>query len=741
MSLPVHHSARATLRGLGATETFTLPDASGVILSSCRPVHLERELGRLLDPTAGWKTLHWDRNYLYVADFDTAHGRIPVVVKQFRGDGLRTRWRRRRRGRTARRNWDMARAFIAAGIGTPEPILFVEPHDASRPSFFVTRYMPSAQEARYLLRAVNAGDALPADWLTPAELLETIAVAIRRLHDAGFSHRDLSPGNILLQAPTESAAAPDVVILDLSRTRRGTPGLLRRSRELSRLWISASSRRLDFVNAYWRGHERGLWWKVALYAFAYHAFRWKATLKPPVRRFVLRWRDWIFTPHPNPHIPVPAPTAPSREKMVWDALSDQPYQHAGRRERILIRLRDSRQQARNYFGAVFTIPRVAPRYRALKAGAFQQPVRMAGAGVALAPQPADVERSLDAIAALGVRRVLLRVYPWEPSHAAAETVARELAARGCDVAFSIPQNRAMVTDLRKWEEGVDRLAQACAPYGRAFQVGQAINRSKWGIWTPEEYFRLVETATPILRRHRPDALIVGPAVIDFEFNQLSAALNIPRGRIRFDVVSSLLYVDRRGAPENRQLGFDTVDKVTLLRAIADTSHCGAPRAWITEMNWALKEGPHSPTGRRSAVDEDTQANYLVRYFILALAAGFVERVYWWQILARGYGLIDVTARGFRRRPSFDALATFVREIEGAWSLGPLATPPSALLYRFQRVDDEVVVGWTTDGHAARVQVPGRIVRVIDRDGVLAPVPSGRHVTIGPSPRYFVIDRE
>ena len=126
-----------------------------------------------------------------------------------------------------------------------------------------------------------------------------------------------------------------------------------------------------------------------------------------------------------------------------------------------------------------------------------------------------------------------------------------------------------------------------------------------------------------------------------QFVQVAAAvLNQKDLGVRFDAVSALLYVDRRGAPENAQAGFDTVDKVVLLKAIAETAKNAAGRVWITEVNWPLWEGPHSPAGKSVSVDEESQADYLVRYYLLALGTGLVERVFWWQLVARGYGLID-----------------------------------------------------------------------------------------------------
>ena len=102
-----------------------------------------------------------------------------------------------------------------------------------------------------------------------------------------------------------------------------------------------------------------------------------------------------------------------------------------------------------------------------------------------------------------------------------------------------------------------------------------------------------------------------------------------------------------------------------------------------------------------AVDEQTQADYLARYYLLALATGLVERVFWWQLAARGYGLLDPAAEGLRRRPAFHAMSTLVRELEGSLCLGPLPAPAPARLLGFRRADGaELVAAWSTAGPTA-----------------------------------------
>jgi hypothetical protein len=353
---------------------------------------------------------------------------------------------------------------------------------------------------------------------------------------------------------------------------------------------------------------------------------------------------------------------------------------------------------------------------------------------------AHSEAALAALDALGLKRVLLRLYPWQEDHDAEERLARELHGRHVELVFALPQNRDLVRDRGRWRAAVGELAERFAPFGRDFQIGQAINRSKWGVWNYAEYLDLVAEASRILRRYE-GTRILGPAVIDYEFHRLAGVLNIPREGVHFDVVSSLLYVDRRGAPENRQLGFDTVDKAVQLRALADTGRSSSGRAWVTEFNWPLWEGPHSPAGRDVSVDEEAQADYLVRYFLMVLGTGLVERVYWWQLVAKGYGLTYLDTEGsFRMRPAFHALETLQEQLAGTVFLGPLEAKPEARLYPFQTDGgDEVIVGWSTAGRV-EVKLPRPASRVIGRDGQQLGATAGPTVEVDSSPHYFWLER-
>ena len=714
--------------------SFAFGRFSGEVADALRPADLEAAVRAAADAGSAKQTLHWGRNYLYVVEWPAAAGVFEVVVKQFRHDSWRARWRRRRRGSQARRSLDAARALAAAGIATPQPVALVESAEPRDPAWYLSRVHPHDFELRYFLRARNArtdGEAYPT--VDGARLIDALGRLARRLHEARIWHRDLTSGNVLVTWC--GAAEPELALLDLNRARLAhTLTLVERMRELGRMPIHREADQERYLTAYWGRPPRPL--ERRLYRLGYGGFHAKQRWKPKLRSLARKASGAFFTRSTHAHIP-PAPAgAAVRDRIVWDALSDQPHHHASKWARLGARLADAPAHLVEAAAVASALPRIAGRYRALRRELYGRPHEFGGMGVALRPwrdQPALLEE----LEALGVRRALVRLHPWQSDHAAEEGLARELHGRGYELAFALPQLRELVKDPPRWRAAVAELGARFAPYGSRFQIGQAVNRSKWGVWNLGEYRRLAEIAEEELRRF-PSVELLGPAVIDFEYYQTAAALNLPGARYRFDAVSALLYVDRRGAPENPQAGFDTVGKVVLLKAIAETARHAAGRVWITETNWPLREGPHSPAGRSVSVDEETQADYLVRYMILTLATGLVERVFWWQPIAKGYGLVDVDAStgALRRRPSFWALAHVARRLEGTLSLGPLPTHPDARMYRFQDRGGHVwLVAWSIP-QRANAKLPGPLAEAYGRDGEELAAPAGPEVELSTSPIYL-----
>ena len=666
---------------------------------------------RLLDPAVATATLHWGRNYIYRATLTADPASRPVAVKQFRdarGGG--------RSAAKAAKSFERAREFTAAGIATPEALLHAASDDGAT-AIFVTPALDGYTELRYLLRARNAGtDRESFPDFDVAGVLVLVARLARRMHDAGFWHRDFSIGNLLLKPSTKGE--PELFLLDLNRARKlGVVPIGARMRDLCRLPLDRAEDRDRLLAAYF-GESVPATARLR-YEAARRAFLRRNRFKAGARGAIASAKKWLVPRGAHAHIPPPPEGAAARDKIVWDALSDQPHSHASRFERARVRFGDFGSHARSAAALAGAMPRIRRRYRELLR---REPAPFAWPepGVALRPWPENPAALLAAFDELGARRALLRLHPWEMSFDAEEELARELSARGVEIAFALPQNRELVRDRARWRAAIEEIAERFPRYGSRFQIGQAVNRSKWGVWSHDDYLALAADAAGILRGPRAGGARVelfGPAVIDFEAHATAAIVNRKHPALRLDGLASLLYVDRRGAPENEQLGFDTEGKVRLLAAIAGTGRLvDSGRQWISEVNWPLREGPHSPAGKAVSVGEEEQADYLARYFLLAGGGGLVERIDWWQLVAKGYGLVEPQADGtLRRRPAFHAFATLRRELAGATCLGPATLPGGARAVRFACEGERRLAAWSP-GDAIEWRPERPPARLVERDG-------------------------
>jgi tRNA A-37 threonylcarbamoyl transferase component Bud32 len=710
------------------------------------PVTID-ELRRLIDPAAAEKTIHWGRNYLYRARLrgGAAGGpaaEIPVVVKMFRGDGWRQRLSRRFKGSKAERSLAASVALLEAGVPVPQPVAAIESSDPRGPSFFVCEHLDGAVEARYLFRAMSEGrerELFPE--LDPARVLERLGTTLERLHRARLWHRDVSAGNVLLVGDWSGAAASgELYLIDLARTRIGKP-LTRgeRVRDLARLPLQRPADRDRLLESYFGGTPPLA--DRLLFAIHHHAFHVRHRVKDRLRGLRRLLRS-VKSRNAHPHLPPAGAGSAARDRVVWDALSDQPHLHAGRMAKLGARLADASVHAREAALLLRRLPAVAARYHALSGERHAAPVAVGEPGVGIQGGSAPAPDLVAEIEALGVRRVLLRLQPWENQLERDSALARELHARGIDVVLAVAQNRELVRDPGRWRALLEEIAERFAGLATHAQIGHAINRSKWGIWNQREYAELVTIAAEVLLGRsgaRAGWKIVGPSVIDFELYATCIALDWPENPVRFDAVTSLLYVDRRGAPENRQAGLDAVAKARLVRAIIQTSRHGDRESWITEVNWPLREGPHSPAGRHVAVGEEAQADYLARYYLLLLGSGLVERIYWWQLVARGYGLADPEAGGLRRRPSWGALAFLTRALDGSRALGPIPASRPLRVHAFERPGGwSWLVVWSAEDSIVAWRPPATARRLFDRDGKELVLVPGGEIRVGGSPIYIEI---
>jgi hypothetical protein len=176
-----------------------------------------------------------------------------------------------------------------------------------------------------------------------------------------------------------------------------------------------------------------------------------------------------------------------------------------------------------------------------------------------------------------------------------------------------------------------------------------------------EYLKWYKTIQNIRDNNHPTLKLIGSSVIDFEFHYTIRTL-FNGFDIKYDRFSSLLYVDRRGSPNSTQMGiFDTKNKIDMLYSLVRLSNKTDNQIYITEVNWPLSNtAPYAPTSEKECVSEEDYAKYMVEYLHIAKNSNKIQRVYWHQLIAIGYGLVDNRNNKIRRTPAFFELQKLLK---------------------------------------------------------------------------------
>ncbi|HHH72441.1 MAG TPA: glycosyl hydrolase, partial [Sulfuricurvum sp.] len=344
---------------------------------------------------------------------------------------------------------------------------------------------------------------------------------------------------------------------------------------------------------------------------------------------------------------------------AWDAYSDQPYQLKDRTFKKQLRTAQRTSLLKTALFGLFWLPLGVLSMPFLR----QKNVETDHFFGLLVDPLREPDKTRDVIESLGVQELLIRIKMWETESLDAVTdFLRKLEGRS--FLFVLMQDRELVENETLRKVSFSRIFAALTPFGARFQIGTTPNRLKWGFASIDEYLDFFKTALRLRDANYPQLKLIGPGVIDFEYPYTAHALFNLKG-VRFDALAALLYVDRRGAPENSQAGCDLPCKINLLSSLSMLSPRAKGDLYLTETNWPLTgTAPYAPTSEKECVDEEAHASYLVRYYLLALATQQVRTVYWHQLAAPGYGLVD-TRKGWRERPAYHAFKTIIHMLNSA----------------------------------------------------------------------------
>ena len=222
-----------------------------------------------------------------------------------------------------------------------------------------------------------------------------------------------------------------------------------------------------------------------------------------------------------------------------------------------------------------------------------------------------------------------------------------------EILITIVQDREHIENLKLLAKDITTIFQKFEGVATEFMIGNAINRIKWAFVSMEEYLSFYQVIQQVRDEQFPTLKLIGSSVIDFEYHFTIRTLfnGYP---IHYDKVASLLYVDRRGSPYSTQMGiFDFKNKITFLDTIVRSSSKCNNNIYITESNWPLTgTAPYAPTSEKECVSEELYNKYMLEYFDIALKSQKIEKVYWHQLIAGGYGLVDEREGKMRKREAF-----------------------------------------------------------------------------------------
>ncbi|NPA65257.1 MAG: glycosyl hydrolase [Epsilonproteobacteria bacterium] len=280
----------------------------------------------------------------------------------------------------------------------------------------------------------------------------------------------------------------------------------------------------------------------------------------------------------------------------------------------------------------------------------------------------DFERESQATLAmlddLGVQSILVRLGLWEMEKLPKLKRFIEQNSNR-HITLKIMQDREHIEDKELLRQDLRKIFESL--HVDIYEVGTTINRTKWGFFSVNEYLEFYKVAYTLKKEHFPEIQLIGSGVIDFEFHFTAHTL-FNFCRCRYDGIAALLYVDRRGAPENTQLGHSLQDKIALLSSLVAMSPKTKKRIYITETNYPIKDtAPYAPTSQKECVNEEDYTNFMVRYYLLAFASAQVDMVSWHQLIAKGYGLVsyDFEEKKLHKRKAYDAYKTILTHLQGA----------------------------------------------------------------------------
>ena len=346
------------------------------------------------------------------------------------------------------------------------------------------------------------------------------------------------------------------------------------------------------------------------------------------------------------------------------------------------------------------------------------------------------EELIDMIEELSINNILVRI-PLADFHNIEKYLSFIKQLQPKNVLVCLLQDRDHISDLNLTKERLDFIFEKLKDFVTEFQIGNSINRKKWGFFSVDDYFSFFKVAYDLKKDKHHKIKLLGGNIIDFDIPFFARSVFHFKS-LFYDGVASQLYVDRRGAPEQTQFGLDTLAKIRTYAALANASLKTSDEIYITEVNWPLSDfAPWAPS-KTHLIKESLQSSYLVRYYLLMLASGKIKKCYWHQLVAPGYGLVNNLNKEIVKRDAYYSYKYLIKILSGG-KTKKLLREKNLFCFIAEKDDVTIEAIWSSKGKAFYKTDPSQLI--FDMRGKKIQTKSSPIIDITGDVLYFIKDKK
>ena len=565
-------------------------------------------------------------------------GEIETVAKSFKTpnfiQGMIYKFFRKTK---AKRSYEYSLLLNQKGIKTPEPLCYIEVFDRFRlrQSYYISR------EINYDFTLEIATQKKVEDY---KDILKSFIDFTYKLHRKNIMHLDYVVGNICVKRTDKDY---DFFLVDLNRlykgavnSKTGVKNLRRISNEpeiikiLAEEYASKSSDSFsDFTNYLMRSVKLNLQ---------------RSKLKRFLKNIVAK------------DLKVP------RSSYAWDYYSNQPHVLNNKRLKRKIAFVSWFANLKIVIFSIYALF-IGPYFYIKNRKLIEKKIDSFGLCVNL-DNPVKSQKLIsndelnEMIDELAVENILVRI-PLADFDNIEKYIRFITNLQHKHVLVCILQDREHIEEKNLTKQRLDYIFSNLCNEVKTFQIGNSINRKKWAFVSIDEYFSFFKIAYDLKNDKYPKIELLGSNIIDFDVPFFARSIFHFKS-IFYDGIATQLYVDRRGGPEEKQIGFNTLSKIKAYAALAKASNKTTNDIYITEFNWPLSDMERWSPSEEHLIRESLQSRYLIRYYLLTLASGEVEKCFFHQLVAPGYGLVNNLNGEVKKRDAYFCFKYMIEILSG-----------------------------------------------------------------------------